>query len=65
MYHYVRSMYDAWCQGLSPTEIELRYREFVIRAAKTFAMYELDMLEYLEDMDWFKKPECDSRIQPD
>ena len=61
----IKSMYDSWCQGKSQSEIELKYREFVIKAGKTFGMYELEMLEYLEDMGWFKTPTCDSRIQPD
>lgn len=65
MYYYAKAMYEGWCQGRSATDIELNYRDFVVRAAKAFAMYETEMLEYLQDTDWFKMPVYDSRNQPD
>ena len=65
MYYYVKAMYEAWCQNRTITDIESNYRDFVIKSAKAFAMYETEMLEYLEDVDWFIMPTHDSRNQPD
>lgn len=54
MYLYVKGIYEQWCQGQDEATISIRHNDFIKLAARTFALSEEYMSDYLKDTSWFK-----------
>ena len=56
MYHFIKAMYNAWCDGQDDSDIRNRYKVFILLACKHLHRSEDEITDHLKKQPWFKWP---------